>query len=328
MIITDPQHAVRDLRQGKVVAIPTETVYGLAANAENDAAVQCIFALKKRPLNHPLIVHVAKNWDLSRFALDLPPYLPLLIEHFWPGPLTFVLKRNPKTVSDWVTGNQDTVAIRCPAHDLAQALLSDLNAPLVAPSANPFGKLSPTTAAHVQEGFAGMDFTILDGGRCAIGIESTIISALDPKGYTILREGIIHKKALDALLPEALCGAKASPKVSGQLKSHYQPHKKLYTFSNLNHLKAFQAACKEKLYIISFSPMVLDKRHDYHRLSPTVQGTAFELYECLRLADQSQAALILIELPPLEQAWMAIHDRLRKASAGDSLEKLALPLQG
>jgi len=176
-------HAARLLEQGKLVAIPTETVYGLAADADNPEAVANIFSAKGRPSTHPVIVHVARDADLSHWAVDIPPQAAYLIQAFWPGPLTLILKRAPK-VSDSVTGGQDSVGLRCPSHPVAQALLKNFRGGqggIAAPSANRFGRVSPTTAQHVIDEFGepgiGPVAAVLDGGPCTVGIESTIVGA-------------------------------------------------------------------------------------------------------------------------------------------------------
>lgn len=168
-ITTNVNLALERLEQGDVVAIPTETVYGLAADATNETAIKKIFSIKRRPLNHPLIMHVCHDWDLSQWVTDIPEYAQQMILAFWPGPLTLVLNSKEKAVSPLVNGGQNSIAIRAPQHDLTQQILRQLNRPLVAPSANPFGQVSPTTALHVATSFPNEDFLILDGGRCGRG---------------------------------------------------------------------------------------------------------------------------------------------------------------
>ncbi|OGV50538.1 MAG: threonylcarbamoyl-AMP synthase, partial [Legionellales bacterium RIFCSPHIGHO2_12_FULL_42_9] len=191
IITTDIIAVKNQLDIGEIVAIPTETVYGLAANANNAIAIDKIYCLKQRPYNHPLIMHIASGWDLDQWATAIPSYVYNLIDNFWPGPLTLVLPSRKENICDLITGGQPTIAIRCPGHSLTQQLLHQLGYPLVAPSANPFGKISPTTAAHVQISFHESNLMILDGGRCKLGIESTIIDATRFDSYQILRHGSI-----------------------------------------------------------------------------------------------------------------------------------------
>lgn len=301
--------ALSFLKEGGVVAIPTETVYGLAANAEQEQAIRKIYKLKHRPLTHPLIMHVAPAWDLSEWVEFIPNYAKTLIKHFWPGPLTLVMRCKPK-VNRLITAGQDTVALRCPSHPIALKLLSSLGVPLVAPSANPFGKVSPTTAQHVLDSFQENELLILDGGRCSVGIESTIIGATDPQQYQILRQGIITLKELKNFIPDVLEITESSIRTPGQLAHHYQPEKPLYCFSEISTLRKFCEEAKGEMYILSFS--VFDSASYQFPSSPS--KVAYELYYQLRLADRSQAVGIAIEMPPIEKQWDGIRDRIIKAS--------------
>jgi len=304
---------IAELRRGQIAAIPTETVYGLAGNAENDEAIKKIYALKNRPLNHPLIMHVAHNRDLTQWANDVPDYAHQLIAAFWPGPLTLVLRCKPGAVSPLVTGRQDTVAIRCPAHPVAQALLSSLEFPLVAPSANPFGKISPTTAQHVQHSFKNDTLLILDGGRCSIGIESTIVSLINPAGYQILRPGMIDEQAIQAVLSASQLQEQNTIRVPGKLDSHYQPEKPLYCFNNAKSLQQFCANNPES-YVLSFSKNSDFANFSGYQLPFNPQQLAYELYYQLRNADQSTSPAIVMELPPEEEIWSGIRERALKAA--------------
>ena len=222
--------AAQALRDGELVGLPTETVYGLAADAGSDAAVATIFAAKGRPSDHPLIVHVASRDAVPRFAASVPAFAQALIDAFWPGPLTLILPRQPG-VAMAAAGGQDSVGLRCPSHPVAQALLQAAAAlgvhGVAAPSANRFGRVSPTTAAHVASEFADRpDLLILDGGPCTVGIESTIVDAT--RGVPVLlRPGVLTRAQLEAAcgqrvrLPEEL--AQAAPRASGTLESHYAP---------------------------------------------------------------------------------------------------------
>ncbi|MDI9819271.1 MULTISPECIES: L-threonylcarbamoyladenylate synthase [unclassified Legionella] len=312
-ITTNIEMALSCLRQGDIVAIPTETVYGLAGNAENEAAIRKIYAMKKRPLNHPLIMHVAEHWDLRQWVAFIPDYAQVLINHYWPGPLTLVMKSRPEKVSPLVTGGQDTVALRCPKHPVAQSLLAQLGAPLVAPSANPFGKISPTTAEHVRDSFKEEKLLILDGGRCQVGIESTIVAAIKPEGYQILRPGNIDEADINKLLPSMALKENSPIRVPGKLASHYQPEKPLHVFSDLKALENFCRQANTPVYVLSFTRIPEYPCEFYYQLPASADEAAFELYYQLRRADQSAATAIAIELPPESERWQGVRERILKA---------------
>ena len=315
-IITNQlQHVITALQDNQVAAIPTETVYGLAANANNSTAIQQVYALKHRPLNHPLIMHVAKQADLSRYARDIPDYVDTLIQHFWPGPLTLVLPSRVDQVNPLVTAAQNTIAIRSPKHPLTEQLLAAIDFPLVAPSANRFGKVSPTTAQHVQDSFKEEEFYILDGGRCPIGIESTIVLATDPNGYRILRHGFIDEHMLREVLPNLELQTAPQPssiRISGNLKTHYQPIKPLFYFTDVDQAQMF---CQQhpSIFVLSSHKNTAFSQQLGFQLSNEPQQLAYELYYQLRLADQSAAEIILIELPPDTAAWKGCRERIMKA---------------
>ncbi|CDZ76745.1 t(6)A37 threonylcarbamoyladenosine biosynthesis protein RimN [Legionella massiliensis] len=313
-ITTDLELALTHLQQGDIVAIPTETVYGLAGNAANEQAIRKIYTLKNRPLNHPLIMHVAENADLSRWVAHVPDYAQILIDNFWPGPLTLVFKSKAGQVSPSITGGQDTVAIRCPKHSLAQELLQKLDFPLVAPSANPFGKISPTTAEHVRYSFQHDDLLILDGGRCQVGIESTIVAATNPQSYEILRHGTIDENHIHSVLARQQFKDQTSIRVPGKLESHYQPEKPLFCFNDATTISNF---IKQKndlsVYVLSFSEIAQANPKLCYRLPNTPEQTAYELYFQLRCADQSQANCLVIELPPEQEQWQGVRERILKA---------------
>lgn len=311
-ISTDLQLASSLLREGEIIAIPTETVYGLAGNAENEIAIRKIYALKQRPLNHPLIMHVALGCDISQWVAPIPDYAHQLMARFWPGPLTLVMTCRAEKLNPLITGGQSTLALRCPQHPLAQALLQELPFPLVAPSANSFGKISPTTAAHVQQSFPGEDLFILDGGRCRVGIESTIIAASDPRGYEILRSGLIDESEINAAFPGLQIHNQAAIKVPGSLKQHYQPQKPLYYFNDFAALTGFCKQEDKPGYKLLFSAAVAKNDLGY-QLPNSPAEAAFELYYQLRRADQAKVAFIAIELPPFKKSWQAIRERLFKA---------------
>jgi L-threonylcarbamoyladenylate synthase len=315
LITKEIDQAVHELRKGKPVAIPTETVYGLAAPINNEEAIKAVFAIKNRPLNHPLIVHVAAHWDLSQFVSYIPDYAQKFIDHFWPGPLTLVLSCTKEQINPLINGGQTTVAIRCPAHPVAQKLLNKLQIALVAPSANPFGKISPTTAVHVQESFPNQEFTILDGGRCSLGIESTIVDATHPDHYQILRHGLINEQALAAVTTASLYSHQNTIRVPGKLESHYQPNKTLYYFTTYTQLAEFCQHSTDRVYVIASQKpsKVLDKNYQAFSKDPKI--AAFNLYFQLRKADDSDAQYILIELPPVEDLWRGVRERILKAGS-------------
>lgn len=312
-ITTSLEQTLAYLKQGKVVAIPTETVYGLAADASNEQAIKTIFQLKNRPIDHPLIMHIAEGWDLSRWVDPIPTHVHLLIEEFWPGPLTLVMHSKPEKVSPLITGGQATVAIRCPNHPMTQFILKQFGLPLVAPSANPFSKISPTTAEHVQQSFAKEELLILDGGRCAVGIESTIV-LIEPSSYQILRHGSVSEADLSRVLPTMAVNKPSSVRVPGKLENHYQPEKTLYRFVTTEAIQAFCRQANALVYIISFGDMQPEAPHLYYQLPSSPDEAAFELYYQLRWADQSSADVIAIELPPDQERWQGIKERICKAS--------------
>jgi L-threonylcarbamoyladenylate synthase len=312
-ITQDIDLAIASLRQDNIVAIPTETVYGLAGNAEHEYAIKKIFALKNRPLTHPLIMHIAKEWDISRWVSMIPDYATQLMQAFWPGPLTLVFSSKINAVNPFITGGQTTIAIRSPANLITQQLLTALTFPLVAPSANPFGKISPTTAHHVQQSFKNKPLLILDGGRCSIGIESTIIDATNKDGYQLLRHGAIDRPAIDQVIGYSNCIDQINLiRVPGKLDYHYQPEKPLYCFTNYQTMQQFLQD-KPDSYIMSFKPKTNSIPNTYYQLPDNVEQLAYELYYQLRLADASTANYIAIELPANRPAWLGIRERLLKA---------------
>lgn len=313
LITTDIDLVIHHLRQGHIAAIPTETVYGLAGNAEDEQAIAKIFALKNRPLNHPLIMHVAPGWDLSPWVSKQASYVQALIDQFWPGPLTIVLPCREGQVNPLVNAGQASVAIRCPSHPMAIAVLQGLGKPLVAPSANAFGKISPTTAHHVQQNLADDDLLILDGGRCTVGIESTIIAALDESGYQILRQGSIDADSLSQVVPDCELDVTQTIRVPGRLANHYQPQKPLYCFDKLDVMKQFCQTHGLRVYVISF--VKNEQFADYlgYPLPNDPKLAAYELYYQLHRADQSEAEVIALELPPNTTAWQGVLERAIKA---------------
>lgn len=320
--------AAQALQRGALVGLPTETVYGLAADAQNDSAVAAIFAAKARPSNHPLIVHVATPAALAHFAASVPPFAIALVDAFWPGPLTVILPRR-SGVAAAAAGGQDSIGLRCPAHPVAQALLHALatatpQAPpihgLAAPSANRFGRVSPTTAQHVQDEL-GRDLLILDGAACAVGIESTIVDCT--RGAPVLlRPGGISRAQIEAacgmplMSPDDL--TEAAPRASGTLESHYAPKAKvrlmdaraLRTGLNLLGADAAHLAVYARTPVKSASERVLVRR-----MPDDAVATAQQLFAALRAFDDAGVRLIWIERPPDSPEWEGVRDRLQRAAA-------------
>ncbi len=288
---------------GALVAFPTETVYGLGADARNDDAVAAIYAAKGRPNFNPLIVHVA-DLDAARTIAELPAQALDLADAFWPGPLTLVVPIRPDAgLSPRVTAGLSTVAIRVPANELARRLLAQFGGPVAAPSANLSGKVSPTTAAHVMAGLSGRIAAVVDGGSCDIGLESTIIG-FDPEP-TLLRPGGLPVEAIEDLLGQPLRGSQPSelPNAPGQLASHYAPNAAL-------RLNATEARSGE--YLLGFGPVAgnatLSASGDLHE-------AAANLFDRLRAADATGAARIAVAPIPDHGLGRAINDRLRRAAA-------------
>ncbi|MBI4983781.1 MAG: threonylcarbamoyl-AMP synthase [Rhodocyclales bacterium] len=311
------------LRQGELVAFPTETVYGLGADAANPAAVAKIFAAKGRPADHPLIVHLPGADHLGRWARDIPASAYALAAAFWPGPLTLILKRRPN-VPDAVTGGQDTVGLRVPGHPLALALLREFGGAdgggLAAPSANRFGRISPTTAEHVRADLGAAVALVLDGGPCAVGIESTILdlSAAQP---AILRPGMVGAEAIAQVLgaAPALGAGAAAPRVSGSLAAHYAPRTQLVLVPGDGLPIALRAAiaANEKIAVLSCLEQPLTHELVVWRRAPAeAAGFAHDLYRNLRELDALACARIVVQRPPQTAAWRAILDRLQRAAAG------------
>jgi len=315
--------AAAALAAGQLVAFPTETVYGLGADAENPTAVAAIYAAKGRPQDHPVIVHLAPDADLAHWATDIPPEASMLAAAFWPGPLTLILKR-AANIPDAVSGGQDTVGLRCPAHPLAIALLNAFKGGqggIAAPSANKFGHVSPTLAQHVREEFAGDGSVaiVLDGGPSQVGIESTIVdlSRLATHGPVLLRPGQVSADAIEAVIgqrpqsPDA-----AAPRASGTLESHYAPHTPvaMQDSAELAVTLARLARSSRKIALIHLSdfPPV----HASLRLPADPGGFAYALYAALREMDGCGADLILVEAPPQDADWLGVNDRLRRAAHG------------
>ena len=317
--MTDPMgQALAALRRGDVIGLPTETVYGLAADASRPEAVRRIFELKGRPADHPLIVHVADAKQLDRWARDVPDAARALAAAFWPGPLTLILRKQPG-VPDEVTGGQPTVGLRCPAHPMALALLHEFDGGLAAPSANRFGHVSPTSAAHVRDEFGNAVPVVLDGGECEVGIESTI---LDLSGDTprILRPGRITRAQIEARVgPVAEGGAADSPRASGTLEAHYAPRTALLLLPRaaLVDEARQQQALGKRVAVLALG--ALPDGLSGVALPDQADAFAHGLYAALRALDAQGANLLLAERPPSSLEWLAVNDRLRRSAAGAGL---------
>jgi L-threonylcarbamoyladenylate synthase len=331
-VAQDLARAVELLRAGELVAMPTETVYGLAADAANPTAVAKIFAAKGRPADHPLIVHLPGAEAMERWARDIPDAAYRLAAAFWPGPLTLILKRQPQ-VSDVVTGGQDTIGLRVPDHRLALALLRSFGADdhggLAAPSANRFGRISPTTAAHVREELGEQVPLILDGGPCQLGIESTIVDLSAADGVPrILRPGAIRAEALAQVLGFTLAGAAdgaartpVAPRVSGSLAAHYAPQTHLRLLAAAELLAALQielaAGCRCAVLARTLMPPSSLPAGVIWQAAPAGPAAyAHELYATLRQLDAQGCDRLLVEAPPADELWQAVADRLGRAACG------------
>jgi len=297
MIGTSVDHALEVLRSGGLVAIPTETVYGLAADARNEAAVRRVFAAKGRPADHPLIVHLADAKLVGEWAADVPAAAAVLAEACWPGPLTMLLRRRPE-VLDVVTGGRPTVGLRVPAHPLTTELLRRFGGGLAAPSANLFGRVSPTSAAHVEHDLGSLVDYVLDGGPCPIGVESTIVdcTTIPPQ---ILRPGGISAEQVGQLLDGQLADAHGPSRAPGMLAAHYAPRARVVLVESAT--EARQLVGDEHTWVLDHT----DDLVDYAR----------SLYADLRDADARGVTTVVAVLPPAQGLGHAIRDRLAKAAA-------------
>ena len=298
--MNDLDQALAVLRAGGLVAIPTETVYGLAADASNPAAVRRIFAVKQRPVDHPLIVHIAAAERLNDWAATIPRTAAVLADACWPGPLTLLVPRATR-VLDVVTGGLPTVGVRVPAHPLTLELLERFGGGLAAPSANRFGRVSPTTAEHVRADLGDdVDF-VLDGGPCPIGVESTIVDCtVDPP--QVVRPGGIPSEHIAALLDQVLGDQDGPSRAPGMLESHYAPRCRVLLASTPAAAQALSADWPE-------SEVVDDA---------DVVRYAHTLYSRLRDADDRHVEVVIAVLPPASGLGHAIRDRLTKAAASSS----------
>jgi L-threonylcarbamoyladenylate synthase len=304
------------LRDGGVIGFPTETVYGLGADAANTAAVERIFRIKGRPPTHPLIVHIADAGALGHWSVEGSPLVELLADRFWPGPLTIILQRSAH-VPDVVTGGLTTVGLRVPDHPKALALLQAFGGGLAAPSANRFGCVSPTTADHVRHDLGDAVDVVVDGGPCAVGLESTIVD-LSSGQPAILRPGGITREALEEAVrgpvPVRAGGPVRSP---GQFSHHYAPRAEV-VLSTLDHVAVRAAALLSRGFRVAVStdqPVTdLPEQVEHIALPTTTEGFARSLYGALREVDRRGCDVVLVTLPPNVGLGLAVRDRLRRAT--------------
>lgn len=307
------------IQAGGLVGFPTETVYGLGADASNDAAVAGIFAAKGRPADHPLIVHLADAGQISDYAASLPGYAEKLVKAFWPGPLTIIVPRKPG-VATAAAGGQDSIGLRCPSHPVALAFLKACNTGIAGPSANRFGRVSPTTAQHVIDEM-GSGLLVLDGGPCEVGIESSIVDCTR-RQPVLLRPGVLTHDQLEAACGENLLDVDQAdgeaPRASGTLESHYAPNAKV----RLMDAKAIQTALDllgaDAVNIAVYARTIVRIKSDkvlYRRMPDDALATAQQLFAVLRGFDDQGVRLIWIEAPSPAPEWDGVRDRLGRAAA-------------
>ena len=322
--MTTVAQAAAHIRAGELVAFPTETVYGLGADASNDAAVAKIFAAKGRPADHPLIVHIASQAQVLDYASSVPPFAQALINAFWPGPLTVILPRKPG-VATAAAGGQNSIGLRCPAHPLALEFLKACNklgvSGVAGPSANKFGRVSPTTAQHVAQEF-GNTLMVLDGGPCTVGIESSIVDCT--RGQPVLlRPGVLAREQLSAACGQQVLSADEvvndqAPRAPGTLESHYAPNAKV----RLMDAKAIQTALDllgaDAAHIAVYARSIVRIKSSqvlYRRMPDDALATAEQLFAVLRDFDTQGVKLIWIEPVPEASEWDGVRDRLARAAS-------------
>jgi L-threonylcarbamoyladenylate synthase len=297
------------LRRGGLVAFPTETVYGLGADASNPSAVARLYSVKRRPAEHPVIVHFASSDSAFSWGREIPESARILARKFWPGPLTLILKRSERA-KDFVTGGQDAVGVRVPAHPVAHQMLEIFGGGVAAPSANRFGEVSPTTAQHVRADLGADADLVLEGGPTEVGIESTIVD-LSGASPSLLRPGHISKVELESVIGPVKEREAHSPRHSGGLERHYAPRTPARLVPT-HELDREIARLKDKVAVLAFSRP--DERVDFWlRMPRDAKAYAQKLYAALRELDTTGCEAILIETPPADLAWDAVRDRLRRA---------------
>jgi L-threonylcarbamoyladenylate synthase len=325
---TDPQaiaEAARRIQAGELVGFPTETVYGLGADASSDQAVAGIFAAKGRPADHPLIVHVADAPQVNDYASGVPHFASKLIKAFWPGPLTVILPRKAG-VAAAAAGGQDSIGLRCPSHPVALAFLKACNTGVAGPSANRFGRVSPTTAQHVHQEF-GDSLLVLDGGPCDVGIESSIVDCTRGRPV-LLRPGVLTRAQLEAACGEAVLGKDEfeqndaglgdAPRASGTLEAHYAPDAKVRLMDAGPIQTALDLLGADAAHIAVYARSIVRIKSDkvfYRRMPDDALATAQQLFAVLRDFDAKGVKLIWVENPPLDAEWDGVRDRLGRAAA-------------
>lgn len=321
---TDPQaigEAARCIQAGGLVGFPTETVYGLGADASSDEAVAGIFAAKGRPANHPLIVHVADASQVTDYASSVPPFAARLMQAFWPGPLTVILPRR-EGVAAAAAGGQNSIGLRCPAHPVALAFLKACQTGVAGPSANRFGRVSPTTSPHVAQEF-GDELLVLDGGPCAVGIESSIVDCTRGRPV-LLRPGVLTRAQLEAACGEPVLdkedvqAAGSAPRASGTLEAHYAPNAKVRLMDAGAMQTALDLLGADAAHIAIYARTLFgikSARVMYRRMPDDALATAQQLFAVLRDFDAQGVKLIWIENPPAAPEWDGVRDRLGRAAA-------------
>lgn len=303
---SEVRRAAQVLRAGGLVAFPTETVYGLGADASSEKAVARLYAVKRRPADHPVIVHFASSAGAFAWAADVPDAARKLADRYWPGPLTLILKRSA-LAKDFVTGGQDSVGLRVPSHPVAQALLKEFGGGIAAPSANRFGMVSPTTPAHVREDLGKDAELVLEGGPSDVGIESTIVD-LSSGNAVLLRPGAITREEIDAIVRVA--DEKSTVRHSGGLERHYAPHTPARMVPA--HALDREISKGKSVAVLAFSRP--DERVDFWlRMPREPRAYAQKLYAALRELDSARCEQILVEAPPDAPEWTAVRDRLKRA---------------
>ena len=315
MITTDIKKAKKALKKNKLVAIPTETVYGLAGNAYDESALVEIFKLKNRPFYNPLIVHIKSASSISDVAIDIPESAMILAEKFWPGPLTLVLKKQPH-ISDLITAGKDTVAVRVPNHPVALALLDKLDFPLAAPSANPFGSISPTNADHVFNYFGGKLEVILNGGECEKGLESTIIG-FENNQPVLYRHGSISSEEIEKITGKlsTITNSEKTPNAPGMLSRHYAPNTATYLTNNVVELiKCFKG---KRIGILVFKNQINGKGIIHKEIlskSGDLNEAAKNLYAAMHRLDENNLDVIIAERLPDIGLGKTMNDKLERAT--------------
>jgi L-threonylcarbamoyladenylate synthase len=314
MITKDINKAKEILLKNELIAIPTETVYGLAGNANNETAIKKIFTLKNRPLYNPLIIHLKSASSINDVAIEIPESALILADKFWPGPLTLVLKKQPH-ISDLITAGKQTVAVRVPNHALTLDLLDKLDFPLVAPSANPFGSISPTNAEHVYNYFGEKLTVILDGGECEKGVESTIIG-FENKEPVLYRHGSISLEEIEKITGKlSITTSNTSPNAPGMLSRHYAPNTKTYLTNNISELvKYFDG---KKIGLLLFKDQIQNKSIFHQEIlskSGDLNEAAKNLYAAMHRLDQNKLDVIIAQRAPDKGLGKTINDKLERAT--------------